>query len=201
MARGDRRRKATSPEPKVRNCRPELGHASLTRRNVDSSREAGNRIGETALAGWGREDSNSQMSLPKLAFEVWPEFPFISQRLAIRDFSRLSCQRVTCTPVQSISAMNMARRSPLRRGQAMLERRLLWIREFESSHPSQPVRSLLCDFRLCENCRHSRGLGWRAQSLAGKFWNFGSGLVALRRQSPLAIFQFPFRHTRDRFDM
>jgi hypothetical protein len=114
-----------------------LGRASLTRRNVDSSREAGNRIGETATGWLGWEDSNSQMSLPKLAFEVWPEFPFISQRLAIRDFSRLSCQRVTCTPVQSISAMNMARRSPLRRGQAMLERRLLWIREFESSHPSQ----------------------------------------------------------------
>ena len=37
------------------------------------------------------------MSFPKLAFEVWPEFPFISERLAIRDFSRLSCQRVTCT--------------------------------------------------------------------------------------------------------
>ena len=40
----------------------------------------------------------------------------------------------------------------------MLERRLLWIQEFESSHPSQPVRSLLFDFRLCANCRHSRGL-------------------------------------------
>ena len=53
--------------------------------------------------GW--EDSNSQMSLPKLAFEVWPEFPFISERLAIRDFSRLSCQRVTCTPVQSIRSI------------------------------------------------------------------------------------------------
>jgi hypothetical protein len=24
----------------------------------------------------GREDSNSQMSFPKLAVEVWPEFPF-----------------------------------------------------------------------------------------------------------------------------
>jgi hypothetical protein len=53
--------------------------------------------------GWlGLEDSNSQMSFPKLAFEVWPEFPFSSERLAIRDFSRLSCQRVTCTPVESI---------------------------------------------------------------------------------------------------
>jgi class 3 adenylate cyclase len=41
-------------------------------------------------------------ALPKLAFEVWLEFPFISERLAIRDFSRLSCQRVICTPVQSI---------------------------------------------------------------------------------------------------
>ena len=30
---------------------------------------------------------------------------------------------------------------------------------------------------------------------------FGSGLVALRHQSPLAIFQFPFRYTRDRSDM
>jgi hypothetical protein len=25
-----------------------------------------------------------------LAFEVWPEFTFVSERLAIRDFSRLS---------------------------------------------------------------------------------------------------------------
>jgi hypothetical protein len=35
------------------------------------------------------------MSLQKLAFEVWAEFTFVSERLAIRDFSRLSCQRVT----------------------------------------------------------------------------------------------------------
>jgi hypothetical protein len=34
---------------------------------------------------------------------------------------------------------------------------------FESSMPSQPMRSLLFDFRLCENCRHSRGLCWRAR--------------------------------------
>jgi len=33
---------------------------------------------------------------------------------------------------------------------------------FESYMPSQPVRSPLCDFRVCENRRHSRGLGWRA---------------------------------------
>ena len=29
---------------------------------------------------------------------------------------------------------------------------------FESSHPSQPVRSLLCDFKMCEN-RRSRNCG------------------------------------------
>jgi hypothetical protein len=33
---------------------------------------------------------------------------------------------------------------------------------FESYMPSQPVRSPLCFFRVCENRRHSRGLGWRA---------------------------------------
>jgi hypothetical protein len=51
----------------------------------------------------------------------------------------MSCQTVTCTAVQS--KMNM-----VRCGQAMLERRPLRIREFESSMPSQPVRSLLMRF-------------------------------------------------------
>jgi hypothetical protein len=51
------------------------------------------------LAGVGGFELTN--ALPKVAFEVWPEFPFISQGLAIRDFSRLSCQRVTCTPVAS----------------------------------------------------------------------------------------------------
>ena len=78
------------------------------------------------------------MSLPKLAFEVWVEFPFIWERLAIRDFSRLSRQRVTCTPVHF--AMNMARRPPFRCGQAMLQRRLPRIREFEFL-PHQPSLS------------------------------------------------------------
>ena len=100
----------------------------------------------------------SQMSLPKLAFEVWPEFPFHfatfgDQRLFTAELPKSDLHR---SPVHS--AMNMARLSPLRCGQAMLERRLLWIREFESSHPSEPVRSLQFVFWWCENCRHSRGL-------------------------------------------
>ncbi len=32
------------------------------------------------------------------------------------------------------------------------------IPRFESWHPSQPVRSLRCDFQVWENRRHSRGL-------------------------------------------
>jgi hypothetical protein len=46
----------------------------------------------------------------------------------------------------------------------MLERRLLWDpRGRILPTPSQPVRSRLFDFRLCENCRHSRGLCSRAR--------------------------------------
>ena len=71
----------------------------------------------------------------------------------------------------------------------------------KSSRPSHAVRSLLCDFRVGENRRHSRGLGGRAESLVSKFRNFRSGLVASWRQSLLTIFQFPFRHARDRFDI
>jgi hypothetical protein len=43
---------------------------------------------------------------------------------------------------------------------------------FESCMLSQPVRSSLCDFRVCENRRHSRGLGWRAGVSSPTFWNF-----------------------------
>ena len=126
--------------------------------------------------GWlGWEDSNSQMSLPKLAFEVSVEFPFIWERLAIRDFSRLSCQRVICTPVHS--AMNMARRSPRRCGQAMIEGRLLWIREFESSHPSQPI--LLRGTRLCSECQNSL--------LSGRTQDPSSGR-AMASKDPVAEF-------------
>jgi hypothetical protein len=48
------------------------------------------------------------------------------------------------------------------------------MRRFESSRPSQPVRSLLFDFRLCKYCRHSGGLCGARESLAGKFRTFGS---------------------------
>jgi hypothetical protein len=41
------------------------------------------------------------------------------------------------------------------------------------------------------------GYAGAPESLAGKFRTFGSELVALRRQSLLTIFQFPFRHARD----
>ena len=61
--------------------------------------------------------------------------------------------------------------------------------EFESSHPSQPVRSLLCDFRVGENRRHSRGLGGRAAASGQQILKFPvwtSGFVA-----PVSAHHFP----------
>jgi hypothetical protein len=90
--------RAESPEF----ARQRLGRASLTRGNVGSSRTAGKRIGETALAGWARRIRTYKCRFQNWPLSVAPNFPFISEHLAIRDFSRLSYQRVTCTPVQSI---------------------------------------------------------------------------------------------------
>src|SRR6266550_8612266 len=39
--------------------------------------------------GW--EDSNTQMLLSKMPFEMWGEFPLISERSATRDLSRKRC--------------------------------------------------------------------------------------------------------------
>jgi hypothetical protein len=38
------------------------------------------------LNGWGARISNSQMMFWKSAFEIWPEFPLISERSATGDF-------------------------------------------------------------------------------------------------------------------
>jgi hypothetical protein len=58
-----------------------------------------------------------------------------------------------------------------------------------TARPSQPVRSLLCDFRVGENRRHSRGLGERA-AVSGqqivKFPVWTSGFVA-----PVSAHHFP----------
>ena len=60
---------------------------------------------------------------------------------------------------------------------------------FESYMPSHAVRSLLCDFRVGENRRHSRGLGGRA-AVSGqqipKFPVWTSGFVA-----PVSAHHFP----------
>ena len=76
----------------------------------------------------------------------------------------------------------------------------LWsdICEFESSRPSQPVRSLLFDFRLCANCRHSRGLCWCAR-VSGwqipdfRLWTGGFGGASLC--SPFSNFRFGMPET------
>ena len=70
--------------------------------------------------------------------------------------------------------------------------------ELESSHPSQPVRSPLCFFRVCENRRHSRGLGWRAGvsgrqilGMSGEDW----WLCGASLRSPFSNFRFGMRET------
>jgi hypothetical protein len=118
------------------------------------------------------EDSNSQMSLPKLAFEVWPEFPFISERLAIRDFSRLSCQRVACTPVQSI-----------------LQRISAW-------ENSRPIAASICATSLADPSRSSRAIR-DACRLAGTA-SAEDGTSAARCSCALALrLQHGLRHFLD----
>jgi hypothetical protein len=67
---------------------------------------------------------------------------------------------------------------------------------FESSMPSQPVRSPLCDFRVCENRRHSRGLGWRAlvsgwQILEFRLWTGGFAAAVSARHFPISVSAYP----------
>ena len=70
--------------------------------------------------------------------------------------------------------------------------------EFESSHPSQPMRSLLFDFRLCENYRHSPGLGWSAgvlgsanSEISGPDWRLGGASLCY----PFSNFRFGMPET------
>jgi hypothetical protein len=69
--------------------------------------------------------------------------------------------------------------------------------EFESSVCSQAVWSPGYYFPVCENPRHSRGLGWCAPVSVRQFLPFRSLRDGL---SLSVIFQFPYRRTADRFD-
>jgi hypothetical protein len=67
---------------------------------------------------------------------------------------------------------------------------------FESYMPSQPVRSPLRDFRVCENRRHSRGLGWRAlvsgwQILEFCLWTGGFAAPVSGRHFPISVSAYP----------
>ena len=61
---------------------------------------------------------------------------------------------------------------------------------------SQPVRSLLFDFRLRENCRHSCGLGWRAR-VSGRqipdfrLWTGGFAAPVSPRHFPISVSAYP----------
>jgi transposase len=160
---------AISPAP----CR----HNPRECRQFAHSRKSNRRERTGSL---GREDSNSQMSPPKLAFEVWPEFPFIFERLAIRDFSRLSCQRVTCAPVQSAMEYGAPIAPPSRSSHA---------REAASLDPRVRIH-----FRVWENRPHS----WKLRSQLSLNTRFNSGthrrLSALARPArPLPRYLPPYR--------
>jgi hypothetical protein len=74
---------------------------------------------------------------------------------------------------------------------------------FESSMPSHAVRSPLCDFRVWENRRHSRGLGRRApvsgRQILGfqgeEWWICGASLC-----SPFSNFRFGTPETGSIYD-
>jgi hypothetical protein len=63
------------------------------------------------------------------------------------------------------------------------------IPEFESYHPSQAVRSLRCDFRVCENRRHSGGLGRLARVSVPQFPDFRPKTGGIR--TPVSAGHFP----------
>jgi hypothetical protein len=66
------------------------------------------------------------------------------------------------------------------------------ISRFESWHPSQRLRSLLLDFKVCENLRHSRGLG-RSFGVSGRQFRYPMDLFGeLPAPSLWSIF-FNFR--------
>jgi hypothetical protein len=70
------------------------------------------------------------------------------------------------------------------------------IRRFESSMPSQAVRSLLFDFWLCRYCRHSRGLCWRARVSDGQIpdsrvWTGGFAAPVSAHHFPISVSACP----------
>jgi hypothetical protein len=78
--------------PKIQEIAPQrLSNVSLTCGNdgpIFATRTLPHRDGTDWL---GREDSNSQMSFPKIPFEMWGEFPLILEHYRTRDFSRARC--------------------------------------------------------------------------------------------------------------
>ena len=67
---------------------------------------------------------------------------------------------------------------------------------------SQPVRSPLCFFRVCENRRHSRGLGWRAGAssrhiLEFRLWIGGFAVPVSARHFPISVSAYPIRYVTE----
>jgi hypothetical protein len=72
------------------------------------------------------------------------------------------------------------------------ERQRILISPFPGSNPGTPAsqpRSLRCDFLVCENRRHSGGLGWRGRVSGRQFPAFRSRSGAF--QAPVSARHFP----------
>jgi hypothetical protein len=66
------------------------------------------------------------------------------------------------------------------------------VSKFESYMASQPVQSLRCYFPVCENRRHSRGLGYRArvsgrQFLESRSWIDDFAALVSARHFPISV--------------
>jgi hypothetical protein len=64
------------------------------------------------------------------------------------------------------------------------------IPEFES--PSQSVHSLRCDFQVCENRRHSGGLGWCARVSVPQFPDFRSRNHSISKHPRISMLPWGF---------
>jgi hypothetical protein len=70
------------------------------------------------------------------------------------------------------------------------ERQRILISPFPGSNPGTPAsqpRSLRCDFLVCENRRHSGGLGWRGRVSGRQFPAFRSRSGAFRGPVSLGV--------------
>jgi hypothetical protein len=146
-------------------------------------------------------------------------FVWIGQRFAAFPANRSAgCRpRISMSSASSgcVTPVPPAQKRPVSGGQCWQSRpelsqnlryiaRICLTRAFLSSNPTSPAsKCRLCSVisRCVRTADISAVYAGQLQSLAGNFQDFESGSASLRPESLLAVFQFPFRSTADRFDI